>query len=271
MNIPTNNPPKDWNDKDAWDRYFHAELLAGRTRSDPAFIILRFLSIAKEKGGRIWFPGCGLDSYPHIYAQQGCKVLGTDFSTVAVRYQQQLAATFLKQSESTKTQGTFVAALHDFTQSSRDGEFDLVINCRAFQGLSTLAMHAAARQFYAALRAGGACIIDTMNVQGQHRNLLEDSLIAAGFYIPFQKSECWYRQQLNGTGIVYGMVMGRPRIPGWAQYPPEHFKEFAERDQRILDSFRSEYEQRRQDEAAEVNAMVNNSATIVALVVYATG
>jgi hypothetical protein len=132
-------------------------------------------------------------------------------------------------------------------------------------------MRVAAGHFYAALRPGGACIIDTMNVQGQDRNLLEDSLIAAGFYIPFQKSERWYRQQLESTGIVYGMVLGRPHIPAWGQYPPEHFTEFAGRDQQILDSFHVEYERRLQDETAEVNAIVNDRATIVAHVVYATG
>jgi hypothetical protein len=265
------SPPKDWNDKDAWDRYFNAELLAGRTPSAPDFIVLRFLSFAHEKGGRIWFPGCGLDRYPYTYAQQGCKVLATDFSPLAIRYQEQLAAAFLKETQSANAPGTFVVAEHDFTQATPDGEFDVVINCRAFQGLSSGAMRAAAEHFYAALRPGGACIIDTMNVQGQHRDLIEDSLTAAGFYIPFQKSERWYRAQLDSTGIVYGMVLGRPLIPDQDQYPPGSFSEFARRDQQILDSFRSEYERRQQQEEPEVSAIVNNPATIVAHVVYATG
>ena len=110
-----------------------------------------------------------------------------------------------------------------------------------------------------------------MNVQGHDRNLIEDSLIGAGFYIPFQKSERWYRRQLNSTGIVYGMVLERPRIPAGDQYAREQFAEFAKRDQQILDSFRGEYESRLKDEAAEVNAIVNDPATIVARVVYATG
>jgi len=266
-----NRPPKDWNDKDAWDRYFDAELMTGPARSYPDFIVLRFLSFAQEKRGRIWFPGCGLDPYPYTYGQQGCKVLGTDFSSVAVRYQQRRAAAFLKENESAKVQGAFAVAEHDFTQAAPDGEFDVVINCRAFQGLSSGAMRAAAGHFYASLRAGGACIIDTMNVQGLDRNLIEDSLIAAGFYIPFQKSERWYRQELDSTGIVYGMVLGRPHIPARDQYSPEHFSELAKRDQQILDSFRVEYETRRQDEATEVHAIVNDPATIVAHVVYATG
>jgi hypothetical protein len=267
----SNGPPKDWSDRDAWDRYFNAEVLAGRIRSDPDFIVLRFLSFAHEKGGRIWFPGCGLDRYPYTYALQGCKVLGTDFSSVAVMYQQRLAADFLKKAESAEVRGTFAVAEHDFTQTPPEGEFDVVINCRAFQGLSPGAMRAAAGHFYATLRPGGACIIDTMNVQGQGRNLIEDSLTAARFCVPFQKSERWYRQQLDDTGIVYAMVLGRPRIPAHGQYPPERFTEFRERDQKVLDSFWAEYERRRQDEAAEVDAIVNDPAARVAHVVYATG
>ena len=108
-------------------------------------------------------------------------------------------------------------------------------------------------------------------VQGDRRNLLEDSLIEAGFYIPFQKADRWHRQQLDGSGIVYAMVLGRPRIPAHGQYPPERFRELAERDQRILDSFEAQYERMRQDEADEVKAIVDNPKTVVALVVYATG
>jgi 2-polyprenyl-3-methyl-5-hydroxy-6-metoxy-1,4-benzoquinol methylase len=267
----TNSPPDNWDDKDAWDSYFNGELSAGRTAPYPDFIVLRFLSFAREKNGRIWFPGCGIDPYPYTYAEQGCKVLGTDFSSVAVKYQQRLAAAFLKEKESAKLRGAFEVAEQDFTLDTPDGEFDVVINCRAFQGLSSGAMCAAAAHFYAALRPGGACIIDTMNVQGNRRNLIEDSLITAGFYIPFQKSERWYRQQLDSTGIVYGMVLGRSHIPASDQYPPEHFSEFAKRDQQILDSLTGEYERRHRDEADEVNAIVNNPKTVVAHIVYATG
>jgi SAM-dependent methyltransferase len=266
-----NRPPENWNDKDAWDRYFNAELLADRAASYPDFIVLRFLTFAHEKGGRIWFPGCGLDPYPTSYAERGCKVLATDFSPVAVKYQQQRAAAFQKESPSAEAHGALDVAEHDFTQGAPDGEFDVVINCRAFQGLSSNAMLAAAKHFRAALRPGGVCIIDTINVQGESRNLIEDCLMAAGFYIPFHESERWYREQLDASGIVYSMVLGCPRIPARDQYPPEHFSEFRARDQKILDSFRVEYERRRQEEAVHVNATINDPTAIVAHVVYATG
>jgi len=50
----TNRAPQDWDDKDGWDRYFNAKLSAGRTLGYVDTIVLRFLSFAHEKGGRIW-------------------------------------------------------------------------------------------------------------------------------------------------------------------------------------------------------------------------
>ena len=64
----------------------------------------------------------------------------------------------------------------DFTADKPHGVFDAVINCRAFQGLSRPAISAAARHYFAALRPGGAGLIDTINVQGRRDDVLEDSL-----------------------------------------------------------------------------------------------
>lgn len=267
-----NRPPEDWNDVTGWNGYFHAELTAGRASSDPEFIVLRFLSLAHEKGGAIWFPGCGLDPYALTYAARGCRVLATDISPVAVLYQRKAAADFLNKAKLAQFPGTLTIANHDFTTGPPEGKFDVVINCRAFQGLPSSAMLVAAKHFYAALRPGGVCILDTINVQGgSRRNLIEDSLIAAGFYIPFQKSERWYRAQLDNTGVEYVMILERPHIAARNQYPTERFEEFAMRDQQILDSFCAEYESRCQDEAAEVDGAANDPTTKVAQVVYATG
>ena len=266
-----NHPPEDWADKDGWNRYYSGQLESGRIEGDPDMIILRFLKLVQEKGGRVWFPGCGLDPYAYTYASRGCNVLATDFSPVAVEFQRRVAAAWLGSVGPDPKAGTLRVAEGDFVRDAPDGPFDVIVNCRAFQGLSPDSMLAAARNFYSALRPGGTFIADTMNVQGTHRNLMEDCLIEARFYLPYQKSERWYRQQLDSTGIVYGMVMGRPRIPGRGQYPRERFREMAERDQKTLDSFRDEYERRCKDEAAEVKSVVNDPAVKVANVVYATG
>ena len=244
-----NSPPQDWGDKDGWDRYFNAELLAGRTSFYPDFIVLRFLSFVHEKGGRVWFPGCGLDPYPWTYAKNGCQVLATDFSPVAVHYQKPT----LQEGEAfTEAHGSLVLTEHDFVQRPVDEKFDVVINCSAFHGLSPDAMFAAARHFHAALRPGGACLLDTINIQGDRQNVMEDSLVAAGFFVPFLTSERWLRKELEGTGIGYAMVLGHPHVLAYNPYPRRRRKEFADRDQQILDDLHTEYRRRYQDEVPEV-------------------
>jgi SAM-dependent methyltransferase len=264
----TAHSPENWEDRKAWDRFYEEQIAArGNSPPEAEFTTLRFLKFARHQGGRVWFPGCGLDAYPKTYAERGCSVLATDFSSVAVRYQQGIAAALGARG----TAEAFAVAEQDFTRETPDGEFDVVINCRAYQGLSASAMQAGAMHFFAALRAGGACVIDTINVQGLRRTLIEDALAGAGFYLPLQKSNRWYREQLDSTGILYWMVMGRPRIPYAKQYQAERFEEFRERDQRILDSLRAEYERRCKEEAAEVEATVRDPATKVAHIVYSTG
>jgi hypothetical protein len=269
-----NHAPRDWSDKAAWNHYFKAELSPGAYRSHGFLdaILMEHFSLAQEKGGRVWFPGCGVQQCPKVYAERGCKVLATDFSSVAVAYQRSLAAAMLQAGPEAPAQGSLTILEHDFTLSKPEGEFDLILNCRAFQGLSGDAMTAAAAHFYAALRPGGICILVTMNVQGSpRRNQIEDYLIGAGFYVPWVKTNRWYREKLDSTGIVYGMLMGRPRIPNHDLYPREHFREYAERDQKILDSFRDEYESRLKDEEAETNATYNSPTARVAIVEYGTG
>lgn len=92
----------------------------------------------------------------------------------------------------------------------------------------------------------------------------------AGFFLPLNASERWYRNQLESTGIVYGMVLGRPQIPNRGQYPAKHFEECAERDRRILALFRMEYETRLAAEEPSVKAALGRPETIVAHVVYTT-
>lgn len=112
---------------------------------------------------------------------------------------------------------------------------------------------------------------DTMNVQGRLRDVIEDSLIAAGFYLPYHATERWYRDQLENTGIQYGMVLGRPHVLGRAEYPPGKEEEYRARDREILNSFTAEYEARQAAEEESVKAITSNPETIVAHVIYPTG
>jgi hypothetical protein len=280
-------PPVDWSDIAGWDQFFQA-----KSRDGPFYVptmigalgwhSVRFLGSVRKRGGRVWFPGCGIDPGPRFYAYVGSTVLATDFSPVAVRVQRRFAelapeimfgdwSLYVKSNAPIEKCGRFDVAEHDFTTGPPTGVFDSVINCRAFRGLSPSAMTAAARTFFAALRPGGAAMIDTINVQGKTRDVLENSLIDAGFFLPFIDSERWYRAQLEGTGIIYAMVLGHPHIPYREQYPAEHFDEYAERDRKILGSFRTEYKTRLAEEEASVREVLDGHEAKVAHVVYATG
>jgi hypothetical protein len=277
-----NLPPEDWNDKTGWDRFFAAEAEKNLPATASFCASLRYIEFAKERGGRTWFPGCGMDLGPRAYAAVGCTVLATDFSPFAVQWQNGMAArplrecfadwpNFLMQNALTEAAGQFSCVEHDFLLAPPGETFGTVINCRAFQGLAPEAMKQAAGNFFAALQPGGAAIFDTMNVQGDDRSVLEDALAGAGFYLPYSQSERWYRDQLESTGILYAMVLGHPRIPSWNQYPAARFNVFKKRDSEILESFRAEYEARREAEAAGVEAALADPAVIAAHVVYSTG
>jgi SAM-dependent methyltransferase len=208
--------------------------------------------------------------------------MATDFSPVAVHIQQHFAglapqtmfadwSSFVEGNPPIEKSGRFDVVEHDFVVGSPPGVFDVVINCRAFQGLSPSAMRAAAKHFFAVLRPGGAAIIDTINVQRRACDVLEDSLMDAGFFLPFSASERWYRNQLENTGIAYGKVLGRPHLRHDRRHPLEHFKGYEERDREILASFRTEYETRHAAEESFVEATMRQPETIVAYVVYNTG
>lgn len=203
--------------------------------------------------------------------RSGCDVLATDFSSPAVAYQRELREIFLREREQVEVKGNFEVAEHDFLLGPPAADFAAVYNCRAFQGLSDAAMSAAANTFYAALRPGAVCVMETMNVQGATRIAIEDRLIAVGFYLPYHKADRWYQTQLASTGIHYAMIMGKPRIPYDNQYPRERFETYRERDEKILDSFWKEYERRRREEAAEVETTIRNPATKWVQFIMGTG
>src|SRR6185369_13510380 len=82
-------------------------------------------------------------------------------------------ASFLSENDLEAEPGTLSVREHDFTEPPPGGQFDVVINRRAFQGLSPDPMADAARHYASALRPGGAAIIDTINVQGRRRDAIE--------------------------------------------------------------------------------------------------
>ena len=273
-------PPEDWSDREGWDRYLLDRLASKGNHPRGASDSLRFAEFALSRGGNVWFPGCGIDLAPVALASVGCDVCASDISNIAVERQRSLAEispedVFGDWAEARGAlqpkRGQLSVLHHDFAAEPPPKPFDLVINSRAFHGLRDDRKESAAHNFKASLREGGALIMDTLNVQGTDRDSIEAPLVNAGFYIPFFESEKWYRTQLKATGIIYAMVLGRPVIPHWQQYPEASFAEFKDRDQKILAGFRPEYEKRRQAEEDAVRVALADPTTVVAHVVYSTG
>jgi SAM-dependent methyltransferase len=273
-------PPQNWSDADTWDRLLREQVPNVPMRSAS----LRGLRSAKfivRHGGRVWFPGCGVDPSPTLYAALGCRVAVTDISPFAINWQRQFFAntpsavvtdweSFLQRSSLSALPGSFEAAIQDFSREHPDGLFDVVVNRRAFSQLNREAQRRTALNFERALRPGGYAIIDTLNVQGTHRNDVEDSLLEAGFFIPNHTAERWYRDRLISTGITFVMVLGSPLIPMRGQYPPKDEVVRKEHDRAILKSFRAEYEARLAEAASE-HPRLEDGVTKVAHIVYSTG
>lgn len=277
--------PQDWDDHEGWNAY-HAGVLGGLPAGPPKVmddISLRFYSFVSGIGRRVWFPGCGLDGGPALYSKLGMDVLATDVAPSAVEYQRALAArpleeifdgweAALQRNAAKPAAGTLEARVHDLRTSPGGEPFDAVINVKAFQGLPPDSMARAAVATFQSLRPAGRAIFDTMNVQGERRSMLEDSLLAAGFYLPNQKTERWYRGQLDATGIAYTMILGRPFVSGASKYPRQGDPTATrESDERLLRSFEAEYDARLADEEAESVARQTDGHTIAAYLVYSTG
>ena len=256
--------PNDWADKGGWDRYFDAELALARSSphhngsfGGPLMMIL------VQKGDRTWFPGCGLDWSPASCARDGGLVLATDFSPVAVRYQQQKAAEFRNSVKPDEPSGSFEVMEHDFTSGAPDVGFDVVINHSAFPGLSANDMAKAARSFHDALEPGGICFINTINVGDREiRRQMEGSLTAAGFYIIEQKSEDWHREQIDAICREIGWSMERRQ---------EHFDEWSALFHPKIDALRPEYAERQKADKAELETIRAEGRRRVAEVIYCSG
>jgi SAM-dependent methyltransferase len=274
-------PPEDWSDLHGWDRYLRSQ--AGETPDSADDILsLRFVPLVIREGGRVWIPGCGVDRGPALYAALGCSVTATDISPFAIEWQERLAArppsrvtrgwrSFTRSNDLVPAPGRFRAIVQDFTVERPEGPFDVVINCRACSQLEPDAQRRAAHSFATSLRPAGHLVVDTLNVPGPGRNLLEDNLLAAGFFIPGRDAERWYRDRLEATGIIYALVLGRPHIPLRDQYPPHEFEARKKQDQATLDSFGAEYQARLDAAVPEARRRLEDGVTRIAHVIYSTG
>ena len=144
----------------------------------------------------VWVPGCGITPLPRQLAYRGLEVVATDISPVAVGFQKQAAGQLDREIPDFGPRvpgGSLTAELHDFRTNFRSEAFDLILNMKSFQGFPAEDLPRIAATHAAALKPGRTAYFDTMNVQGERRDVLEQALTDGGFHVPLLKLNQWYR------------------------------------------------------------------------------
>lgn len=275
--------PKDWNNHNDWNKYFEANPIDFEDLPDYKLKdSLRYFSAVENK--KVWISGCGLELSPWLFSNLNCEVLATDASRVAIDFQISLLNespfkkldnlnSILEELE-IPAQQKFKAPkirVEDFRTTSPNEEFEVILNTKALQGLTSKDIEKAAKIFYDSTVEGGFFLAATMNVQGNKRTEIENSFLAAGYFLPNIKAEQWYRNKLEETGILYAMVLGNPMVPSWGQYENKGGKEQEEKDKAILKSFREEYVERLKKNYEEDKGNFKPEIDKLAYIIYNTG
>lgn len=272
--------PADWTDVAGWEMYYWGCLSNGGSWNGDHLGSIRLEDLPKIAEGlkaegwtSVWTPGCGLSPLGRLLAHVGLKVVATDVSRTAIDFQRsanaakQFAHLTAKLGKADSA-GEFTAEAHDFRDEFRREAFDLIFNVKAIQGFKPPDMVRIARSHAVALRPGRKAYFDTMNVQGERRDQLEQALEDGGFIVPLMALDRWYRQALQATGIPHGFILGRPMIPHTGEYLDDRPK--WERDMARLREIGAEYE-RRLPEEDEAEARRIGPDARLALVIYSTG
>src|SRR5262249_21556139 len=119
-----------------------------------------------------------------------------------------------------------------------------------------------------ALRPGRQAYFDSMNVQGERRDDLEQALEDGGFVVPFAGLNRWYRLALRRTGIPHVFIFGQSLVPPEGEYADDQAR--WERDMARLWEIAGEYESRLQAGRSAEEARAGGEAK-VATVLYSTG
>ncbi len=271
--------PEDWNDHVGWDKYYEFQL--ARPKRDPWEDSVGSISVEelpgvaeslKARGWRtVWIPGCGLSPLAHLLAHLGMEVFATDASATAIQFQRQRADTFRSLMDGLgplDAEGSFVAEVHDFRTEFRREAFDLIFNVKAIQAFPLSDVALIARVHALALRKDRIAYFDTINVQGERRDQLEQALEDGGFVVPLFKLNRWYRAALQETGIPHAFVLGQPMIPRVGEYANAEPK--WKQDMAKLREISAEYHARLEP-AQEAERLRIGPDTKVAQMIYSTG
>lgn len=272
--------PLDWTDQQGWERYYASLYPNGKytehDRDTGSFFVDRlpdFVACLKQEGWTtVWVPGCGLSPLAKLLAGLGMNVHATDISSSAIAFQRGEAndiTDLLKPLNVEGVQpGSLTCVVQDFRTPYQENFFDLILNVKAFQGFPADAMAQIARSHFLALKPGRQAYFDTMNVQGERRDILEASLVNAGFVIPYYELTLWYRKRLQETGIPHLFILGQPRIPRQGVYATDDA--LWKQDRERLMQITREYQTRAQEQQEEEQKRITPEAR-VATVIYSTG
>lgn len=248
--------PIDWNNTEEWNNYFENNqiVIENIEEYDIKDSLRYFQTVANKK---VWISGCGLELTPWLFSNLNCKVLATDISKTAIKFQKELSNKnpFKSLNKLKPILENIEGEYHpkfiqpeikvaDFRNDTPNEKYDVILNNKAIQGLSNEDIEKAAKVFFNSTKKGGMIIASTMNVQGQKRSDIENAFAKSGYFIPNMEANQWYRKKLEETGILYVMILGNPMIPQWGQYENNGGKKQEEEDKEILRSFRSEYQER---------------------------
>jgi len=275
--------PTDWSDQQGWEQYYAAlypngsyERISRNTGSISTIDLADFVEDLRAKQvATIWVAGCGVSLLPKLLVKAGFEVHATDVSQTAIEFQnnhdnERVESLLEKAKTPSRDSGSLVAEVHDFRRPYLQAYFDLIINVKAFQKFDQATMRQIARSHFQALKPSHEAIFDTLNVQGERRDMLEESLVNAGFFIPFYDLNRQYRQTLRETHIPHIFILGQPMIPRTGVYEQDDAK--WRRDMQTLRAFAADYRQLQQNELAKEQKRLNESREVrLATVIYSTG
>jgi hypothetical protein len=281
--------PTNWDDQEGWDRYYEAYRDAGLhlnkiiVSMNIGFQLFPQIEQMQKLGlHSIWLPGCGVSLAPKILAHLGADVWASDFSRIAVAVQHKiqkmtsdefaavddnLVNLFKMKPEKYSECKVF---LHDFRIPYPYEKVDCILNVVSFQALPRKSMISSAKVHYESLRSGGHAFFITQNVQGEHRENIEDCLTDAGFQIPHYQIWKAYRYRLQQTGISYIFRSDRPMLEP-LKYQGEEGRIKAENDMKILQPIIDEFEIKLKESQDRLDAEIIDGTVKVAHLVYNTG
>jgi hypothetical protein len=275
------DPPEDWNDHGAWERYHATEAphrkptgSFGSFRPESTEGFRELLLNLHGVRSPIWVPGAGRSAFPAVLAAFGLEVFATDISPTAVACLRESPShvdewvTALRSSDLEPEPSQLHVELHDFREPYRSEAFARIFNIRAMQGFDRETMARVAGVHARALRPGGIAYFDTINVQDHGRDQLEGCLVEAGFTVPFHQQYRELRAELRATGIPYGEILGLPHVPQVDEYLDEKKRRAAQdRLRAIVVAARPRFEA----VAEQMQAAVDAPERKLAVVIYSTG